>query len=205
MKKQFIVLFALMTLFAACNNSAKKEEAVTTEKSESDNSTSSSSTDLVAAADEGQKRLEELRKLPAISNETMKSFFPAEVNGMKRTSFNVANTLGYSMGTAEYKKDDTTRYSVGIYDCAGEAGAAFYSMSYLARMNMEREDDNGYEKTVNYKGQNALEAYNKNNHEHRLHFVTGDRFWVNVEGNEGLDNLKSFIEALGLDKLKGAK
>lgn len=204
MKKQFILLFALMTLLAACNDSAKKEEAVTSETTESDN-TSSTTNDAVTVADQGQKRLEELRKLPAISNETMKSFFPAEVNGAKRTSFNVANTLGYSMGTAEYRKDDTTRYSVSIYDCAGEAGAAFYSMSYLARMNMEREDDNGYEKTVNYKGTNALEAYNKNNHEHRLHFVTGERFWVDVEGNEGLDNLKSFIEALGLDKLKGAK
>lgn len=205
MKKQFILLFALMTLFAACNNSAKKDEAITSEKTETDNSTSASSNDVVAAADQGQKRLDELRKLPPITNEELKSFFPAEVNGMKRSSFNVANTLGYAVGNAEYKKDDTTRYSVGIYDCAGEAGAAFYGMSYLARMNMEREDDNGYEKTVTYKGASALESFDKYNHTHKLHFVAGDRFWVMVEGNEGLDNLKSFADALGLDKLKGAK
>lgn len=204
MKKQFILLFALMTLFAACNNSAKKEEAVTSEKTESEN-TSAATDDVVAATDQGQKRLDELRKTPPISNETLKSFFPAEVNGMKRSSFNVANTLGYAMGTAEYKKDDTTRYAVNIYDCAGEAGAAFYSMSYLARMNMEREDDNGYEKTVTYKGTNALESFDKYNHKHTLHFVAGDRFWVSLEGNEGLDNLKSFAESLQLDKLKGAK
>lgn len=205
MKKQFIVLFALMTLFAACNNSAKKEEAINTEKTETDNSVTSSANDVVAASDQGQNRLEELRSLPPISNETLKSFFPAEVNGMKRSSFNVTNAMGYAVGTAGYKKDDNTRYSVGIYDCAGEAGAAFYGVSYLARMNMEREDDNGYEKTVAYKGTNALESFDKNNHTHKLHFVAGDRFWVMIEGNEGLDNLKSFAEGLGLDKLKGAK
>jgi hypothetical protein len=204
MKKQFILVFALMTLFAACNNSAKKDEAVTTEKTETDNTTASSSTDIVTA-DDGQKRMEELRKLSPISNETLKSFFPAEVNGMKRSSFNVANTLGYAVGTAEYKKDDTTNYSVAIYDCAGEAGAAFYSMSYLARMNLEREDDNGYEKTITYKGTNAMESFDKSSHQHRLHFVAGERFWVSVEGNEGLDNLKSFADALGLDKLNGVK
>ena len=208
MKKQLLFLFTIIFLLAACNNAAKKEDSTTTEKTESDKASDASdksSSSGISALDDGTKRMEELKKLSPISNETLKSFLPSEVMGMKRTSFNVSSAMGYAVGTAEYKKDDTTNYTVAIYDCAGEAGSGFYAMSYLSRMNMEREDDNGYEKTVSYKGTNALEAYDKHNHEHRLHFLASERFWVSVEGNEGLDRLKGFADALGLEKLKGVK
>jgi hypothetical protein len=207
MKKQFIILLACAALLA-CNNATDKKEAVSTEKTESDNSSASSSTpdnSSTASLDYGQKRMEELKKMPPVSNETLKALFPTEVMGMKRSSFNVSSAMGYAVGTAEYRKDDNTNYSVSLYDCAGEAGSAFYGMSYLSRLNMEREDDNGYEKTVSYMGTNAIEAYDKSSNEHRLHFLGGDRFWVSVEGNEGLDKLKEFVNALGLDKLKSVK
>jgi hypothetical protein len=204
MKKQFFFLFALIVLLAACNNSAEKNEAITTEKTETEKSDNASTASNTSASD-GQARIEELKKLPPISNETLKSIFPAEAMGMKRTSFSVNSAMGYAMGNAEYKKEDTVHYSVGIYDCAGEAGSAFYGISYLSKLNMEREDDNGYEKTVSYKGTNAIEAYDKYSNEHRMHFLAGERFWVTVEGNEGIDKLKSFVESLGLDKLKGLK
>jgi hypothetical protein len=203
MKKQLLLLFACIALLVACNNAANKQDAdaKADEKTESSDAATSSGSTANAASDV-EKRVDELKKIPPVSNETLKSFFPEEVMGMKRSSFNVTNAMGYAMGTAEYRKDDTTRYSVGIYDCAGEAGAGFYSMSWLSMMNIEREDDNGYEKTVSFKGGKAFEAYDKNSHEHRLSYLTGDRFWVTVEGNEGLDNLKTFADRLGLDKLK---
>lgn len=207
MKKQFIVLLACAALMGACNNSNKKDtvssEKTESEKSETDNSSSSGTPESnTTAMDVGQKRIEELQKLQPVSNETLKSFFPENAMGMKRSSFSVNSALGYAVGTADYKKDDTTNYTVTIYDCAGQAGSAFYGISYMSRLNMEREDDNGYEKTVSYNGNTAIELYNKGTNEHQLHFLSGDRFWVTVRGNEGLDKLKDLINALGLDKLK---
>ena len=202
MKKQFLFIVSAVIIIS-CNN-AEKKDAAATETTES-SSTTISSDNIAAAADDAQKRIEELRKLPPISNETLKSFFPEEVMGMKRSSFSVNSAMGYAMGTAEYRKDDNVDYSVGIYDCVGDAGSAFYSLSYLSRMNMEQEDDNGYQKTVSYKGTKAFESYQKSNNQHTLSFVAGDRFWVTLEGNEGLDKLKAFADALDLDKLKGAK
>ncbi|HYE55440.1 MAG TPA: hypothetical protein VD996_11365 [Chitinophagaceae bacterium] len=204
MKKQLFPLFASIVLMMACNNAANKQEAenkTEEEKTESSDA-STSGGGILSAANETEKRVEELKKLPPVSNETLKSYFPEEVMGMKRSSFNVSSAMGYAAGTAEYRKNDTTEYSVAIYDCAGEAGAGFYSMSWLAGMNMESENDNGYQKTVSFMGNKAIEGYSKSNHEHTLSFLSGERFWVTIEGNEGLDNLKAFADRLGLGKLK---
>ena len=202
MKKQFLSILAAATILVSCNSAEKTESA---DKSTTESTSSDKTDNSTVSADDAQKKIDELKKLPPVSNETMKSFFPEEVMGMKRSSFSTNSAMGYSVGTADYRKDDTTNYSVGIYDCVGDAGSAFYSLSYLSTINMEREDDNGYEKTVSYKGGKAFESYSKSNHEHKLNFLSGDRFWVMIEGNEGLDKLKSFADALGLDKLKAAK
>ena len=204
----FSWLFAAI-LLVSCSGSNSKNETVTDETStESKESTdnSSSKKDASTSADEAQKRIDELKKVQPITNDQLKSFFAEEVMGMKRSQFSVNSAAGYATGTAVYKKDDTTQYSVMVYDCAGEAGSAFYGMRYLMGWNMEREDDNGYEKTVSFKGSKALESYNKNSRRHTLNFVTADRFWITLEGDKtGLDNLKSFADNLNLDKLKDLK
>jgi hypothetical protein len=206
MKRNFFLLLCTAMLIAACSGSSSKKETVSDESSNESKEQPSSTNDATSSADETQKRIDELKKLPLITNEQMKSFFQPEVMGMKRSNFNVSNVTGFASGTAEYKKDDTTDYKVMIYDCAGESGSAFYGMQYLTNWKMEREDDNGYEKTVSFNGSKALESYNKNGNRYTLNFVTADRFWITLEGqNTGLDNLKSFAQALNLDKLKDLK
>ena len=205
MKKTSLIPLLAFLFFVSCGNPAAKES----KKDDSESSSSESSAPLsgiAKTADDAQKRMEELKSLQPISNESLKSVFPEEVMGMKRSSFSVSSTLGYSVGTAEYRKDDTTKYQISIYDCAGEAGSAFYGMSYLTRLNMEREDDNGYEKTVSFMDTKAIETYKTYNNEYNLSFVTAERFWVSLESqNTGLDNLKSFAQALNLDRLKDLK
>ena len=207
--KLYSWLFAAI-LFAACSGGSSKNESVkdetSTESTETTESSEDKSTSTASNMNEAEKRIEELKKLPLITNDQMKSFFPQEVMGMKRSEFSVNSMTGFAQGNAEYKKDDTTEYRVMLYDCAGEAGSAFYGMKFLTGWNMEREDDNGYEKTVSFMGSKALESHNKNSRTHTLNFVTADRFWVTLEGrNTGLDNLKSFAQALQLEKLKDFK
>jgi len=204
MKVKFPLWLFVAIALTSCSGSSSKEESVkdepTKESAEKGSSVSTSS------ANETEKRIEELKKLPLITNDQMKTFFPEEVMGMKRSRFSVNSVTGFATGEAEYKKDDTTNYKVVMYDCAGEAGAGFYGMKFLSGWNIEREDDNGYEKTVSFMGNKALEQYQKNPERYTLNFVTADRFWITLEGeNTGLDNLKSFAQALNLEKLKDVK
>ena len=209
MKVKFFLWLSVAIILASCSGSSSKKESVNEESSTEAKEASepaNTSQDATTSMDETQKRIEELKKVPLITNDQLKSFFPQEVMGMKRSQFSVSSVTGFATGTAEYKKDDTTEYRVMIYDCAGESGSAFYGMRYLTGWNVEREDDNGYEKTVNFMGSKALESYNKNSRKHTLNFVTADRFWITLEGdNTGLDNLKSFAENLNLGKLKDLK
>ena len=199
MKKQFLAILIAASLMAACGSNEKK---VTVTDANGEKTTVSVTPGNVAVTtDDFQAKVEELKKLPPVSTETMNTFFPEEAMGIKRSSFNVSSAMGYSVGSAEYRKDDNVKYDVGIYDCVGEAGAVFYYSSW-AGMNMQSESDNGYTKTVEYNGAKALETYTKANNRHTLHFLSGERFWVMVEGNDGIDNLKSFASSMGLDKLK---
>ena len=203
MKKQFLIILTAAALLSACGNSSEKKVTVTDSDGEKTTVTVDPS-GVAVNVNDVQAKVEELKKLPPVSTETMKSFFPEEVGGMKRSSYNVSSAMGYAVGNAEYRKDDNVKYDVGIYDCAGEAGAVFYYSSWVD-MNMQTESDEGYTKTVTYNGAKALETYTKSNNRYTLHFLSGERFWVMLEGNDGIDNLKSFGDALGLDKLKGAK
>ena len=204
MKVKFLLWLVVAIAITSCSGSSSKNEVkeeATKESSESSTPQSSSS-----AMNDTQKRIDELKKVPQITNDQMKSFFPEEVMGMKRSSFSVNSMTGFATGEAEYKKDDTTRYKVMLYDCAGEAGSAFYGMRFLTGWNVEREDDNGYEKTVSFMDTKALEQYSKGSERYTLNFVAADRFWVTVEGDHtGLDNLKSFTKSLDLDRLKNLK
>ncbi len=205
MKLKFLLWLSVAIMIASCSGNSSKNETVKEEDSK-ESTEASSSKSVSSAANETEKRIEELKKLPLITNDQMKSFFPEEVMGMKRSRFSVNSMTGFATGEAEYKKDDTTRYKVVLYDCAGEAGASFYGMRFLAGWNIEKEDDNGYEKTVSFMGGKAFEQYSKNSNQYTLNFVTADRFWVSLEGeNTGLDNLKSFAENLNLGKLKDLK
>ncbi|HKP32497.1 MAG TPA: hypothetical protein VJT83_07205 [Chitinophagaceae bacterium] len=205
MKKQFLVFLSAALLLAACSGSSKKTEVTEESKdgttTETTKEESGSSTTTTTSLDESQKRVDELKKIPPLTNDEMKALFPQEVMGMKRKSFSVNSAMGYASGEATYELNDSTHYKVTVFDCAGEAGAGFYGMKVLAGMNIEREDDNGYEKTINFKGSKAWESYRKNNNEYTLNLLDNERFWVAFEGeNTGLDNLKTFANSFNFKK-----
>lgn len=201
MKKYSLFTAILFTILFSCSGGSSKDKTDVSISSVKDAAEAITST-----ADDSQKRIEELKKLTPISNDALKAVFPEEVMGMKRTSFNVTNAMGYAIGTAEYQKDDTTHCNVAIYDCAGDAGSAFYGMMYLTKLNMESETEDGYSKTVDFMGTKAIENYSKSADKYSLSFLSAERFFVTIDGEKtGLDNLKSFADAIGLNKLKDVK
>jgi hypothetical protein len=208
MKRQSLLWLSAILFALSCHSASSKKDtgSESTTSAPTEESSATAPSNPMASSDATQKRTEELKKLKPISNDELKSVFQDEVMGIKRSSFSVNSAMGYAVGNAEYRKDDTTKYTVGIYDCAGEAGSAFYAMQFFTALNMEREDDNGYEKTTTYMGSKALEKFQKGGNQHSLNFTVADRFWVSLEGeNTGLDALKSFGEKLNLDKLKSIR
>lgn len=156
--------------------------------------------DIAKAMEESQDKSEELKKLTPLSVDQLKAMLPDEIMGMKRSRFSANSMMGAANATATYKSEDGKELKLNIFDCAGEAGAGIYSLRYWTLMNFESEDDNGYQKTVDFKGQKAVESYKKYNEEYGITYMANDRFLVSVEGEKtGLDVVKQVAGGLSLN------
>ncbi|WEK34437.1 MAG: hypothetical protein P0Y53_18275 [Candidatus Pseudobacter hemicellulosilyticus] len=152
-----------------------------------------------------QKKLAEAKP---VSNDQLKSAIPAELLGIKRTSFSVGNQLYADLAMAEskFKGSDNKEVSLTIMDGAGEAGSALVSLQIFGlNMDMEKETEGGFEKTTDLKGYRAKveqkKSYDQINSE--IVFIVNQRFAVTLRG-EGIElsELEKAMDQLNFSSLK---
>lgn len=200
MKLIFSLLLTSL-LFAACKNDRKITQTIKNENG-STTTTSVDMASLTSNAEDISDKMEKLKKLTPLSLDQLKSLLPEEVNGIKRSSFNANSTMGFSIAEAEYKKDDQTDLKLVVYDCAGEAGAGIFALSYWTKMNMQSESADGYVKTVDFKGTKAVETFEKGNNESSLTYVGNDRLLVVITGkNMDQNAVRDVAQKLDLKSL----
>ena len=193
----FCLLVAAVSILA-CNNNKPKTMTI-----KSDDGKSKVSVDVNSAAavsNDMQKKMEELKKLTPLTTDQLKTMLPEQLMGMKRSSFNANSMMGFASAEATYKNEnDDKEIELNILDCAGEAGAGVYSLSYWTKMSMQSESDNGYTKTVDFNGGKAVETYEKGGDRYELTYVASDRLLVTVKGEKtGLDAVKQTAQGLNL-------
>lgn len=194
------LLFLAGFVAISCNNSKKKGEMTVVSEDGKTKATIDVS-QAASSADDLNKKMEELKKLTPLTSDQLKALLPEEILGMKRTNFEATSMAGYSVADATYRKDpnDEPYISVSIVDCAGEAGAGYFSMIYWAKMSITRESDDGYTKTVDWKGSRAIENYDKSSDRYEFSYVGADRYLVSLKGGKtGLDLVKQVAETLTL-------
>jgi hypothetical protein len=198
MKSTILYLVAFGFFLAACNNNKPKPLTITSDDGK--NKVSVDVNSVSATTDEMQKKMEELKKLTPLTTDQLKAMLPEEIMGIKRSSFNANSMMGFATAEATYRDSSTEKQiNLSIFDCAGEAGAGVYSLSYWTKMNMQSETDNGYTKTVDFKGQKAVEGYEKGSDTYELTYVDSDRLLVTIKGEKtGLDAVKQTAQNLNL-------
>jgi hypothetical protein len=181
---------------ASCNNNPDKITV------KSDDGKSTATVDLSSAeknAEQMQNKAEELKKLAPLTLDQLKALMPEELAGIKRTDYNANTTMGIAAGEAEYRKDDNASIKLVVYDCAGETGAAYYSATYLMKMNMQSESDDGYVKTVDFMQGKAIESYDKSSNRYSLIYLGNDRIMISLEGDDiSLETLRDAAKSLNL-------
>ncbi|HWJ90767.1 MAG TPA: hypothetical protein VNR87_06630 [Flavisolibacter sp.] len=187
MKQLVLVLFLTVVLFACkgTNKETSKPEAT-----------------VKAAATEVDpltKKMDELKKLSPLSMDELKKLLPDTLLGIKRTNFSFNSAMGYSMAQGDYEKNNKTDIRMVVYDCAGQAGAEWYSMNYWTKSTMEAENENGYTKTIDFNGGKAIENYDKTINVTTFTYLANDRILVVLTGrNIKSDDLKNAAEKLNL-------
>lgn len=198
MKRVFISLLIVCTAIAACN-SRKDKITIKDEKGNKATIDVSSINEAAKKMEENASKAEELKKLAPLSIDQVKALIPNELLGMQRSSFSANSAMGVSVGKGTYKGDGDKELNIEIIDCAGEMGASWYTMRYFSLWNFQQEDDNGYQKTIDFNGGKAIEKYTKSNDRYELTYFGNDRFIVNVDGEKiGIDDIKKVAGNLSL-------
>ena len=173
MKQIYFVTFVLL-LITACSN--KKNAA---DKTENKDATIKS---MSAPVDEKAKKIEQLKKMPQLTLEQMKLLLPQELDSAKQKNYMTSTQFGYGIATVEYPKTKSRGLKVTLYDCAGEMGSVNYFENYWDNLNVQRESDQEFTKTIDFMGGKAVEKYQKDLNLSTLTFVIRDRLVVIVEG-----------------------
>ena len=195
--KLILMMLAISVGLFACKN---KTETTTLKSEDGKTEVSVNTAKMEAEANEMQKKMEELKKLEPLTTDQVKSFFPDNLMGIKRSSYNANSAMGFSMGEAEYIENDSTKLKLAVYDVAGEAGSGIYGLQFWGAMNMQSESDDGYTKTVDFNGKKAIEKFDANDHSYELMYMAHDRLMVNVTGvNTTLDMVKQAANRLHFD------
>lgn len=181
MKRLLLAAFASLLLLTACgnakvNDSHKDEDGATTTYD------MGSLKKMSEATGEMARKTEELKKLTPLNLGQLKALLPETLLGIKRTACNANSAAGYGMADGEYRKDDATSLSVMIYDCAGETGSAWYTLTYWGAMNVQQESEHEYTKTIDFKGGKAIENFKKGQKQSSLTYVANNRLLVVLNG-----------------------
>jgi hypothetical protein len=151
-------------------------------------------------------------KADSVDFRKLKELLPVELSGAKRSEISGEKTkageMSISHATATYKKgdgNDAQKIEVQIMDYGNAEMAAGLSAAW-ATLEIDKETDDGFEKTVKVSGNPGFESWKKSSKRGEVQLLVGKRFIVSVQTtNIPDDQVIKVAEALPLDKLAALK
>ena len=191
------VLVALVGFFTwNCSGASEEEKA----KEEPKNGLEA----IQKMAAEAEKMSKEGPK-ETVDPKLLKALLPADADGLKRkeasSEKNAMMGFGISTASAKYANDAGEQIDVEIIDVAG-TGVALMGLAAWSMASIDKETEDGYEKTTEYKDHKAFEQYNTKSKNGEISVLVANRYIVQVKGdNVGIDKIKSVLNAIDLDAL----
>ncbi|QDK83720.1 transposase [Spirosoma sp. KCTC 42546] len=194
-------------LLVGCGGSKEEEEEK--EKKEEE---SVSTLGAVSALKEMANQAEELGKkgpVATVDFRTLKELLPADADGLprKEATGEKNGAAGFTVSTAEGKyanEDGSETIELSLIDGGGSAmmmGLAAWSM-----LEIDKETENGYEKTTKIGDNKAYEKYDNANKDGEIAVLVNKRFIVSIKGRGvSMDKIKAALEDVDLDKLADLK
>ncbi len=199
-----IALFFALT-FAACGG--KKEPATTAAEQPTAPTTPQ---EAMKQVEQAMKQTEELRQpVEPVNFRKLKELLPEKVGGYERTnaSGESAGAMGIKFSKAEgdYKNADGQNLRILITDTGG-LGMGLMSMAAWSTITVDKEDDNGYERTTTLNGYKSFEKYRKRNESSELSVLAESRFVINGNCRGcSMESLRNALGAIDFSTLKNLK
>ena len=150
------------------------------------------------------------KKVDVVEFKVLKDMLPESIGNMKRTSATGEKTaaMGMQVSNAEgrYENDQNGGITVKLTDIGSMTGLAGMAAYAWAATDVERESDNGYEKTGSFDGYKSHERWEKSSNSGEISVLVAGRFVAEVSGyNTSMDALKDAVKKIDLKKLDGKK
>jgi len=150
-------------------------------------------------------------KVEVVNFRKLKELLPEELDGMKRTGFSgeKTNSFGIKISKAEgkYKSEDNKqRIEITIIDMGSMKGFAGMTAFAWSWAEIDKETDDGFERTFEYKGHKAFEKYNTKYQDGEVQVFVAKRFMVEVKGNDTpMEKIRSSLNEVNIGDLESMK
>lgn len=222
--KNFLFLFAIlcMTVAPACSsdsstgdsdsgNTENISESESNASSETENDEPASVQEAMKMAQDAIKQLNDGKEVKVVNFRELQALMPERLDGYVRTSKGGETTgaMGVTISAAEatYEKDGQ-QIELEIVDTGG-LGVAVLGMATWYTATIDREDENGYERTGTLNGYKSFEKFRKDGGRSEVNVIVADRFIVNTKARldkeSQMDELKNLIKELDLSRLEKMK
>jgi hypothetical protein len=151
-----------------------------------------------------QANIEKLSALTPVTKAEVKTWMPEDINDLKRTEYTIGGQMGMSSFKFTFKGEDGKMIKITISDGAGKGSALVSMFSMLQNIEIDKENESGYERTQTLDGQPMLVKYqsSENYEKSTLQCLFNNRFGIEANAWKMTpDELWSYIKKLQIDKL----
>jgi hypothetical protein len=151
------------------------------------------------------------KKVNPVDFRDLKSLLPENIGNLKRSNLEgekvAAMGMNISHANADYN-DTESNVSIDLKitdlgSVSGLSGLAAYGW-YL--VDIDKENESGYEKTMTYKGNKGYEKYNNENKDGEISILVAKRFVIEANGkNVSMDQMKAAVNLIDIGKLESWK
>jgi hypothetical protein len=159
--------------------------------------------------------LKEGKEVEVVDFRDLKALLPENIGDLKRTnsSGEKTNAFGINVSKAEGKYSDEPvegeqpiSIDVEITDLGNVKGWAGLAMWAWTFSDIDKESDEGYEKTFKSGNNKGLESYNNSSKSGKIEMFVAERFMVKVEGNNvSMEAIKGALDEIGISNLEQMK
>jgi len=206
MTKKMLVLALITGSFIIYSCGEKKTDTPQNE--------SSNKNDLENFADkmkEVSETFNEGKKVTPIDFRELKALLPENLGNLKRTNIEGEKTsamgINVSNANADYSDEEGTQsIDLKITDMGSISGLSGLAAYGWYMVDIDKENETGYEKTITYKGNKGYEKYDNEGKYGELSIFVAKRFVVEANGNGvTMDMMKAAVDMIDIGKLESWK
>jgi hypothetical protein len=201
-----------LLLLAACGKSAEQRQAedALRQLQKAGEQLGQAAAAAAGAATTAAGALATGRASEPVDFRALRDLLPEELPGLKRTSIEGEKTgaMGFNVSQAEarYESEDGANLTLKISDLGAVSGVAAMAAYAWATVEVDRENQDGYERTFSQGGYRGYERYDRSNRSGEVSLLVAGRFVVEADGyNVSAEALKEALEKVNTGALEGMK